>query len=143
MEKDVKQFISTCDKCQRIKPGKKSKAPLKPISTSRPLEILATDIAGTLPETRASYKYILVLCDHFSKFVVCFPMPDQTASTVAKCIELYCMRFGIPESLLIDQGTQFQAELVSELLDLFDIRRRRTCHFILKQMVSASDSFKR
>ena len=39
-------------------PAPKARAPLQPILTSRPLELVATDIVGPLPESQA---YILVL----------------------------------------------------------------------------------
>ena len=36
------------------------------------------------------------------------------------------MTFGIPESILTDQGLGFQAELVSEVYELLDINRLKT-----------------
>ena len=48
-------------------------------------------------------------------------MKGQTAKKVAeKCLE-YCMIFGIPESLLTDQGTKFTSQVVESLWKLLDV----------------------
>ena len=62
------------------------------------------DMEGLLQTTKEGHKHILAICDHFTKHIKIFTMKTQTALEVAeKCLE-YCLTFGIPESVLTDQG---------------------------------------
>ncbi|XP_022093234.1 uncharacterized protein LOC110980655 [Acanthaster planci] len=48
------------------------------------MERIAIDLTGRLPRTKARNTSIMVVADHFTKWVEAFPLPDQTAETVAK-----------------------------------------------------------
>ena len=75
-------------------------------------------MTGPLPETKRGNKYILAICDNFTKHVKVFSMKGQTAKEVAeKCLE-YSMIFGVPEAVLTDQGTYFTSHVVESLSDL-------------------------
>ena len=71
------------------------------------------DMACPLPITIEGHKYILAICDHFTKHIKVLPMKTQTALEVAeKCLD-YCLTFGIPESVLTDQGSNFTSQSLS------------------------------
>ncbi|CAG2221977.1 unnamed protein product [Mytilus edulis] len=65
---------------------KKKRAPMAIVETSSPMERLATDILGELPETENGNRYILVVTDYYTKWTESFPMPNMEASTVVKII---------------------------------------------------------
>jgi hypothetical protein len=50
------------------------------------------DLLGSFPTTSIENKFLLVLTDHFSKWVTC-PVKDQTAIT---CAEILSKEFGVP-----------------------------------------------
>ena len=51
---DVRDWCHNCSACaSRKTPAPKARAPLQSIVTSRPLELVATDILGPLPESPA------------------------------------------------------------------------------------------
>jgi len=114
------KFIRECTSCQKVKAIKQiTRAPLQPILTSRPLELVAMDITGPLPKTKSNKDHFTV--DHFTKFVKAYAIEDQTANTVARCVIDFICNLGIMQQLLTDQGTDFESELISELMDLLDI----------------------
>lgn len=53
-------------------------------------DVNSMDLIGPLPTTSQGNKYILVLTDHFSKWVEAYPAKDQTAIT---CAEILCKEF--------------------------------------------------
>lgn len=53
-------------------------------------------------------------------------MTKVTASDVAQKLMLVFYRFGIPDTILSDQGTNYQSELLSELYELLDVHKVRT-----------------
>ncbi|KAL5506599.1 hypothetical protein EMCRGX_G008281 [Ephydatia muelleri] len=108
--KDVAAWCSGCLSCaSRKPPPAKLRAPLQLDPAVRPLQRVAMDIMGPLPETSRGNKYILVIADYFTKWSEAYPIPNMEAITVAKCLvnEFIC-RFGVPEQLHSDQGRNFE-----------------------------------
>lgn len=124
---DIKAYVQSCTSCQSVKSAQRYNiAPMQPIRTTRPSELLTTDIMGPLPTTDGGNRYVLVVVDHFTKWVELFAMETQTAEDVAKRLMLVFYRHGIPETILSDQGTNFQSILLSEIYELLDVHKVRT-----------------
>ena len=64
---------------------------------SAPLERIAVDIMGPLPESRSGNLYILVVDDYFSKWIDAWAMPDMETSTIADLLvsRIFC-QWGFP-----------------------------------------------
>ena len=70
---------------------------------------------------------VLVFQDHFTKHVMAYVTPDQTAKTVAKIMyQGYILIFGAPAKLLHDQGLNFMGNIIQELCELMGIKKIRT-----------------
>jgi len=67
---DVKQWCSTGMSCATRKPGgSKRKGHLQPVIVGHPLQLVAVDIFGPLPETSGGNSYILVAEDYFTRWL--------------------------------------------------------------------------
>ncbi len=74
-----------------------------PILPTRPFEVVTSDIMGPIrPSSASGNRYILVVCDHFTKWVEIYAIKTMNALNVAKCLTEYCCRYGIFETLLTD-----------------------------------------
>ena len=124
----VRSFVRKCNLCARRKsPPKKRRAPLQQYRVGAPLERVAMDILGPLPETEKGNIYILVIGDYFTKWMEAHPLPDQKAETVAKkFVEEFVCRFGVPRELHTDQGRNFEADIVKEMCKYLGIQKTRT-----------------
>lgn len=128
LQNDVRSYVAGCSTCMRRKgPQKTKQAPMQIVRSGYPMERLAIDILGELPETRQGNRYIVVIADYFTKWAECFPMKNMEAATVAKLLveEVVC-RFGIPAKLHSDQGRQFESHLFQEMCQLLNIHKTRT-----------------
>ncbi|CAF0934377.1 unnamed protein product [Brachionus calyciflorus] len=133
LRSDVKELIKKCIICQKTSdPKHKIRIPLDPQRPSYPLEIVTTDILGPLKTSKNGFKYILVVIDHFTKWIVLYAIKDIDAKTTAKFLFEFICKFGIPTAFLSDQGKKYQAHLLQELWELLDIRRLRTSQFHLE-----------
>lgn len=72
MAASFEKKIRTCDRCVRRKALPGRAAPLANILTSRPLELVCMDFLSLEPD-RSNTKDILVITDHFTKYVVAIP----------------------------------------------------------------------
>ena len=126
--KDVKIWIRQCPQCQKRKPpNPKRRAQLTQVPVGAPMERLAVDVMGPLPRSDKGNRYVLVVCDYFTKWTEAFAMPNQEAETVAQILvkEVIC-RFGVPYSLHSDQGTNFESTLFQQVCQILGIHKTRT-----------------
>ena len=124
---DVIRWCQWCEKCQRHKRGTQKRAPLQHRPVGMPMEKVAMDIVGPLPETEANNKYILVIGDQFTKYTDAYALPDQTSMTVADTlVTKFILRWGAPQQLHSDQGPCFEAELFQDVCKLLGIYKTRS-----------------
>ena len=45
-----------------------------------PMERIAVDVLGPLPESEQGNKYLLIVADYFTKWTEAFPLPNQEAT---------------------------------------------------------------
>jgi len=128
MTKDVREYCSTCDICQKTSPkGKEAPVPLGKIPLVDTLfQRIAFDIIGPLPKTNENHRYVLTLVDYATRYPEAVALKDITAETVANAMVSIYSRMGLPEEILTDQGTQFTAEYMSEINKLLKIKHLTT-----------------
>ena len=85
MKDDVNNWVLKCDICDKV-PQKKPKASLGSIGVGATLATLSTYMMGPFQITPRQNRYILVVIDHFTRWVEVFAVPDQTAATTANVI---------------------------------------------------------
>ena len=130
MRKDVNEYIRSCEKCAKFNIRRmKSPGHLHPIEYPQgPLELVSMDFWGPTPEySRNGNKYVLVITDYFTRYVVATALPNNTAIAAAKCFtEEFSFKFGIPRRLITDQGTHFNNELMKNLTALLGTNHIQT-----------------
>ncbi|KHJ86189.1 integrase core domain protein [Oesophagostomum dentatum] len=128
MSKDISDFVKLCPICQRRKDPSayRTNEPLDRFETpSRPFQRVHSDIVGPLPLTLVGNKFVIVFVDAFSKFIIVEPIPDQKATTITNVfINRFVSRFGPPENLVTDQGTNFMSEIFSNTLKTLNITHK-------------------
>ena len=112
MYAQLKEWIRACPKCQQHGESWKHGAPLQSILVEHPFERVVMDIIGPLPKTGEGNRYLLVFVEYLSKWAEAVPLREITAETVALAyLETIVCRFGAPECVLTDMGSQFTLEL--------------------------------
>ena len=107
---------------------------MKPLTCSGPGELLHVDftsIEETVPlKEEPVIRNVLVLQDHFSRYVVAYVVKDETARTAAKTLRNgYFGLFGAPAYLISDQRKAFMGHIITHLCDLYGVQKLRTCPY--------------
>jgi len=129
MSQDVKQYIRSCDVCQRLgKGGRPAPASLQNLPVmSEPFRRIAMDIIGPLPTCRdTGNRFILTIIDHCTHYPEAIPLVTHTATDVAKALVSVFSRYGFPAEILSDCGSDFMSQLMAAFLKEFGISRIRT-----------------
>lgn len=82
------------------------------IRTQGAWDVVAMDGFGPLSETQEGNKHVLVVIDHFTKWVELVPMPTITASATVEVLHQIFCRMGWPRVLLSDLGPMFISQVV-------------------------------
>ena len=130
MAKQMRQVIKACRHCLQYEGGS-PKAPLCPIVATAPLDLLHVNFTSieTMMELNQSPRVtnILVFQDHFTKHVLAYVTPNQTAKTIIKFLYGgYISIFGALARLLSDRGTSFTSSIIEELCKILGIQRLQT-----------------
>ena len=104
---------------------------MKPITCSGPGELLHVDftsIEEMVPlKEEPVIRNVLVLQDHFSKYIVVYVVKDQTAHTAAETLRIgYFGLFGTPAYLISDLGKAFTGHIITHLCELYGVQKNLT-----------------
>ena len=98
----IERCINACTSCQMLQPTPPA-APLQPWKwPTRPWARLHLDFAGPL-----FGKMFLVLIDAHSKWIEVFPTTGSTSAVVIDHLRTIFAQFGLPETLVTDNGSCF------------------------------------
>jgi transposase InsO family protein len=91
------------------------------VSVSSPMDRINLDTLGPFDEDEDGNTYVIVAIDAFSRFVELFACKDTSAAAAVKAILQHIGRYGTPSQILTDNGSQYIAELTTQLLKYVDI----------------------
>ncbi|XP_076909572.1 uncharacterized protein LOC143566891 [Bidens hawaiensis] len=116
MHMDAVKEIRKCDACQRHVPQTlQPQNNLVLVTLAWPFQKWAIDIMGPFPEAPGRVKFLLVAIDYFTKWVEAKPLAHIMAANVKKFLWEYIIcRFGLPQTLVSDNGTQFADKNLQE-----------------------------
>ena len=124
---DIEHYVKNVCQClKQKKPNREQRAALVNIRSSEPFELVSVDYVH-LDRSKGGYEYLLVLVDHFTRYVQVYPTRNKGGRTAAdKIFNEYCLRFGFPKKLHHDQGKEFENHLFKRLHELSGVEASRT-----------------
>jgi ribonuclease HI/transposase InsO family protein len=120
---DASEIVRTCEGCQFY--SRKSNLPahvLQTIPVTWPFAVWGLDIVGPLRKAPGGYTHLLVAVDKFSKWVEVRPITNLRAEQAVTFFTDIIYRFGVPNSIITDNESQFTGRKFLEFCDKFHIR---------------------
>ena len=126
----MQQSIKSCAHCVQHE-GESPKAPLQPIMANAPLDLLHIDFTSIeMPKELnklPKVANILVFQDHFTKHVLAYVTPNQTAKTITKFLyQGYISIFRALARLLSDWGANFMSIIINEMCKILSMKKLQT-----------------
>jgi hypothetical protein len=131
LQKDVNQYISSCEKCNMRKNLiPKQRAPMQIVGSGILMKKIATDILCELPETDRGNHHILVVSDYFTKWKEALALQNMESETiVCEIMDQVITRFGVPSIIHSDKGHQYESKVFSEMCQLLGITKTWTTSY--------------
>jgi len=116
---DVKEFISKCETCQLNKPGtQKPYLYSTPDIPHAPNEKISIDIMGPFEITNKGNRYILVIQDYLTRYILVEPLIDKSTASIIRALWYSWLRyFGKPKEFLSDNALEFTSNEFKTLCD--------------------------
>ncbi|XP_012858055.1 PREDICTED: uncharacterized protein LOC105977295 [Erythranthe guttata] len=125
MHEDAKKLVRKCKPCQEHANITHLPAALmQPIDSPIPFAQWGMDLVGPFPPATGGRKYLIVAVDYFTKWVEAEPLARIREEEVIQFLwkNIVC-RFGIPRSIISDNGTQFCGDKVKNWCLGLDIKQ--------------------
>ncbi|KAK6118110.1 hypothetical protein DH2020_048159 [Rehmannia glutinosa] len=124
LRKDATDLVKRCERCQRFAPQVRyHPEQLTSVFSPWPFAKWGMDLIGPLPTGKGGVKYAIVAVDYFTKWAEAEPLAkideEKIVSFVWKSI---IWRFGIPHSIVTDNGKQFDNRRFRNFCEGFRIK---------------------
>lgn len=136
MEDWIRNYVSTCDSCQRNKSSRRKRyGLLQPLETPyAPWTSISWDFITGLPKTKNGNNAIWVIVDRFTKMAHFIPVHFADKKTSAPELAKLFLRevwrlHGLPNDIVSDRDTRFTSNWWATLMQLLDIRRKLSTAF--------------
>jgi transposase InsO family protein len=109
---DAKDIVRKCEACQYFTSRLDAPAAeLQPIALSWPFAQWGLDMIGKLHKSwLGGHVYMLVVVKKFTKCVEAAPVTTQDSTVAINFIKSIVFRFGVPHSIITDNGTNFTSK---------------------------------
>ena len=115
LTKLVRQVIAECPVCDQELESLRRTTELQPIAVSYPFERVGIDFMGPFPISARGNLYVLVIIDHFTKWIIARPTISNDALTVAGILLDMLVDHDPPRYLQSDRGSSFCNDIIRNL----------------------------
>ena len=129
MSQALIKAIANCGRCIQYE-AKGQLPPMQPIVCTEPMELVHIDYVGmevtVAAKEKPVVKNVLVVVDHFTRYVQAFVTKNHMARTTARVLyNNYFSVFGFLQRLMSDQGTKFCGNVIAAMCSLLGVEKIR------------------
>ena len=127
MANKCQKFVALCSACSAANPVRgPSVAPIRPAVPDGPWSTVQLDTLELgASSSDSEYHCVLVCIDSFTKWVEVIPLVRHDAQSVASAFVNVCARWGPPDLIRCDNGTELYNGVTSALYDAFGVQVKR------------------
>ena len=121
IEASIRKFVRRCVSCQESKIDLGlSKGNLQSLEFPEgPFITVGIDLFGSLTETPRRNRYVILLIDHYSKYIEAEQLKNMRSNTIADWfVNKVCLRHGAIQRVLTDQGRSFCSKFMNSVFEI-------------------------
>ena len=123
VNKLANQVVDECGICCATRRTADVVPPLKSLEIPEKFKVWSIDFAGPFNTTNNGNKHILVMMEHFTRWIVAVATKDQSSETVCDAIVSEILaRTGLPDKIISDNGSGFVSQALKNLYNKLNIR---------------------
>jgi hypothetical protein len=88
------------------------------LSKYEPMQRIYIDTININRPDKYGYQHIIVMIDAFTRWVELVPTTDLTALSAARALLCFIGRFGVPDEIQSDKGTQYMNDILTNLSNI-------------------------
>jgi hypothetical protein len=112
---DADQLVKHCNNCQRFSKHQNTPAAaLKTIPLTWPFAVWGLDMVGPFKTAPGGLTHLLVAVDKFANWIEAKPIKKLDGSSTIKFFNEIITRYGVPHSIITDNGTNFAKRVFAE-----------------------------
>jgi transposase InsO family protein len=111
MLNDLKVFADNCRSCQELKPANQKEPLIQHDTAKRPWQKIGCDLF------EIEGRDYLIVVDYCTNFIEVDLMNPPTSQKVVNTLEKLCARYGIPQTIVSDNGSQFTSREFKRFTD--------------------------
>ncbi|UYV64543.1 K02A2.6-like [Cordylochernes scorpioides] len=124
LDKDIEETVRRCNCCQSHASMPPRTTPVNWPSTNQPWDRVHIDHLGPFEQN-----LYLIVVDACTKWIEAIPVPNTSTRETIKQLRCLFARFGIPRTLVSDNGTGFTSEEFRQFMTRNGIHHLRTAPF--------------
>ena len=134
MEEDVRDYVRSCDTCQRDKTHRhKTFGLLQPLDVPyRPWESISMDFIVDLPNDQ-DHTQVWVIVDRFTKYAHFIPLKTHTSNPTKELAKAFAKEIwrlhGLPIEIVSDRDSRFTSHFWAELMDHLGVKLKMSTAF--------------
>jgi hypothetical protein len=114
-QKDAEQLVKWCNGCQHFSKHRNTPAAaLKTIPLTWSFAVCGLDMVGPFKTAPGGLTHLLVAVDKFTKWIKAKPIKKLDGSSTIKFFNEIITRYGVPRSIITDNGTNFAKGVFAE-----------------------------
>jgi hypothetical protein len=114
-QKNAEQLVKQCNGCQRFSKHRNTPAAaLKTIPLTWPFAVWGLDMVGPFKIIPGGLTHLLVAVDKFTKWIEAKPIKKLDGSSTIKFFNDIITRYGVPHSIITDNGMNFVKGVFAE-----------------------------
>lgn len=124
LDRAIESQAAVCRECVQAMPMQSAKEPVNWPETKENWSRMHIDYAGPIKG-----KMVLIVVDSHSKWIKAVPLSHATTQSTIAALRMLFSRFGIPRTLVSDNGTQFTSQEFKTFVTMNNISHLRTAPF--------------
>ena len=120
----VREWVSECARCQkdRLLMSNTIEAVTRHLKPPHHRSRIGVDRLTVTPVDKLGNSNLIVVVEHYTKFVSAYPAPDYTATSLATALFQHVCTFGLFDELWSDPGSDLMSETVAKLNEWIGIK---------------------